>query len=201
MAARVPMTCARLLRGMRAEAPFLLIFFAFLCLSVPGLRRDVNLDEALTLVNFVGFGPGYIVSNYYIPNNHILYNLFLWPLYALGGGWDAPMPLLRSLSLVASAAGLWALYKGMDRWAGRTEALLAAAFMGLSHSNIIFSVQLRGYPLSAGLVCIGLFSLMRMTPENSQKNMGLFALAAFTAVGVLPTNLVPFVCVGLCFFQ
>jgi len=176
------------------------ILFAFLLLSASGLAAEVWLDEGLTLSLFVSKGPGYILTSYYIPNNHILYNLLLWPLYALGGGWDAPMPLLRSLSLAAALAGIVFLYKAMERWAGEPEAVLAAAFLGLSHSYIIFSTQLRGYPMSAALVALGLFFLTRMTERNALRCMGSFAVTAVVAVGVLPTNLVPFVCMGLFFF-
>lgn len=102
-------------------------------------------DEVFSAVHFAGLHPFQTVSQYPLPNNHLLFNLMNTVLSWL---FDNPLMSGRMLSAVMYASGLMALYHFISRFkTGLFMKFAILAALALQFSFWGFSAQARGYQL------------------------------------------------------
>jgi hypothetical protein len=170
--------------GVRPWQWFILAAGVPLAICASRLNLDLWHDEIYTIDYFVAQGPAFIVSDYSLPNNHVLYSLLLWPVYLLS---DSNF-VLRLPSLACTLGTLALVFRLAQRWAGISAAVIATALLGLNQMFLIHTIQVRGYPLSM-LLAIGLASLV--LPEanfNAWRRRAMIVLAGAAFLYVLPTN-------------
>ena len=122
----------------------------------PALGVSLWWDEAYSARQFIPFGPTKIIDPlYYLPNDHILFNLLAWATTAIVGTTEA---ILRFWSVVpALAAGGVIGWWGWRRH-GPVVGVAAALFIVTSPVHLGLSVQARGYGLgflAAALMLVG----------------------------------------------
>ncbi|WP_176014218.1 hypothetical protein [Victivallis sp. Marseille-Q1083] len=156
------------------------------------LYRDLWFDEALTVLNFMLPLPDAwaVYRSYFIPNNQILYTIFLQNWHHLAPDW-LPVELFWRLGSVGLAlltvSVLFLTFRkrlGSWLWGG------VLAFYVASVPLAIYGTAVRGYMLSSLALALALAAgqslCCRLRPANL---LGYFA-ASLLAVGTIPTNLV-----------
>lgn len=152
------------------------------------LQKDLWYDEAWTLNRWLSRGFLHVLTNYDRPNNHILYNATLWPVFHLFGGYATPVPLMRALSAAYSLLAVLFLFAAARRRGGALVGLLAAGLFGLSHVYFVYGYQLRGYAFTGLLAAAGLYLIVRLCEDGRARWAWSFIGLAVVAPGVLPTN-------------
>jgi hypothetical protein len=195
----------RELRARRASWPYGL---ALLLLTVLGgglrlvyLSQPMRYDEAYTFLVFAMRPFGYIVSNYPVPNNHVLHTLLVALAYRLLGGapWVIRLPaFLAGLLLVpATYLAALALYE-------RRTALLSAGCVAASSFLIEYSTDARGYILMSLLALCLLCVAVYVKDHKNRFAWLLFVFLAAAGFYTLPIMLYPLGAIGLwlllCYF-
>ncbi|HNE27774.1 MAG TPA: hypothetical protein PLW66_01330 [Saprospiraceae bacterium] len=176
-------------------------FTLAICLVLAGsalffyFGNDLWNDEIYTLQNFVFRGIGTVLTDYHVPNNHILSNIFhrgwlqLTGVNDLGVLLDAPWRI-RLLPLCFSALAVWWVYRAGQATGDRSTGLLAALLLLSGLTFQAYAFQVRGYALSmtasAGLSAWA----MRWANGERGNRWNLFAPALLTAalLYTLPSN-------------
>ena len=156
----------------------------------PYLAREFWFDEALTLMNFAWLpSPLAIYRNYVIPNNHILYTIFLhlWTrLPDIGLRQDF---FLRLPSLFFAVALLGLLYVYFRRILGRFPLCLALTALAVSPPFLIYASAVRGYMAGCFFVSLAVCCACSFAEHGRRQSFfGYFAACVF-AVGTVPSNL------------
>lgn len=154
-------------------------------------RLDLDLwhDEIYTIDVFVRRGPAFIVSDYSLPNNHVLFSLLMWPFYRLS---DSDF-VLRLPSFLLAIGTLALLFRLGRRWCGLPCAVLATALLGLNQMYLNFAIQVRGYGLSMFLaVCLASLAAPQSTVFSWKRFVAILLFGA-AFLYVVPTNLLFFV--------
>lgn len=180
-------------QGIASWQWFILAAGVPLAIGASRLNLDLWHDEIYTIENFVARGPAFIITDYSLPNNHVLYSLLLWPVYSLS---DSNF-MLRLPSLVCMVGTLALVFRLAHRWAGIGAAVLATALLGLNQMFLIHTIQIRGYPLSM-LLTIGLAMVAVPAGDcHAWRRRAVVALAGAAYLYVLPTNLLFFLPLAL----
>lgn len=139
----------------------------------------MSFDEAITYVWFASRSPLDIVTDYSIPNNHILHSLGVYATAQLFGPteWAVRLPALAAGLLVIPASALLAR-KVFDR----DTAMLVAALVSAAPPMIEYSVQARGYTLAALLVVAAATFLHYGVQTRTTLAWALFALSLALAL-------------------
>jgi hypothetical protein len=152
------------------------------------LNLDLWHDEIYTIDSFVRHGPGFIISDYHLPNNHVLFSLLEWPFYCLS---DSTF-VLRLPSFVCAVGTLLVVFGLGRRLGGLPCAVLSTALLGLNQMFLNFAIQVRGYSLSMFLAaCLASCSLAGGV--ITWRRMTAVVLLAGAFLYVLPTNVLFFV--------
>jgi hypothetical protein len=152
------------------------------------LNLDLWHDEIYTIDVFVRRGPRFIVSDYHLPNNHVLFSLLEWPFYCLS---DSNF-VLRLAPFVCAIGTLIVLFRLAWRLAGLPCAVTSTALLGLNQMFLNFAIQVRGYSLSM-LLAAFLGSLAVMQPGKLVwRRWVATALVGAAFLYVLPTNVLFF---------
>jgi hypothetical protein len=148
------------------------------------LNLDLWHDEIYTIDVFVRRGPAFIVSDYHLPNNHVLFSLIEWPFACLSHSTF----ILRLPSFLCSLGTLVVVFRLGLRLSGLSCAVLSTALLGLNQMFLIFTIQVRGYSLSMFLAgCLAWFASSSTTDASWRRFTAIvFIGAAF--LYVLPTN-------------
>ncbi len=110
-------------------------------------------DEIYTLQQFVFKGIGTIVTDYHVPNNHILANIFHWLwikltfVNNLGELLDHPWRI-RLLPLLFSAFTLWLIFQAGVQVGGPSAGWLSILLILSGVTLQAYAFQVRGYALS-----------------------------------------------------
>lgn len=156
-----------------------------LILSSSKLDLDLWHDEVYTIEAFVSRGVATIVTDYTVPNNHVLYSLVLRPFYLLS---DSNF-VLRLPSLACTAAALAIVFLLARRWAGLPAALLGTWLLGSNQMFLVHTMQIRGYALSMFLSAWLGWLMLAAGEVLSWRRTALIVLAGAAFLYVLPTNL------------
>lgn len=153
------------------------------------LNLDLWHDEIYTIDVFVRQGPGFIVSDYHLPNNHVLFSLVEWPFYCLS---DSNF-VLRFAPFLCAIGTLIVLFRLAWRLCGLPCAVLSTALLGLNQMFLNFAIQVRGYSLSM-LLAAYLGSLAVTRPDDLVwRRLVTIAAVGAAFLYVLPTNVLFFV--------
>lgn len=164
---------------------FLLAAAAPLAICASKLNLDLWYDEIYTLNAFVSGGPAKIVTDYSVPNNHVLYSLLLWPVHLI----STSSFVLRLPSFVLAAATLWLAFQLARRFGGLAAGVLTIVLLGLNQMFLIYAMQVRGYGLSMFLFT-WLFSLALPRDVATRPwRLAAIALVGAAFLYVMPTNL------------
>lgn len=148
------------------------------------LNLDLWHDEIYTIESFVRRGPAFIVSDYHLPNNHVLFSLLEWPFYCLS---DSNF-VLRLPSFLCMVGTLIVLFRLAFRLAGLPCAVLSTAMLGLNQMYLNFAIQVRGYSLSMFLaVCLASLAVPPSAELNWRRLIAI-PLVGAAFLYVLPTN-------------
>ncbi len=161
-------------------------------LALPHLAHEIWYDEAYTLINYVKEGPLYAFTDYSAPNNHILFTALLsfWRNAVLGI--EQNLFLLRLLPMGVFLVSTLACV-AVGRLSGnRSTGLIAGLLFATSHVTLNFAVELRGYGLSWLPVIAGWGALLLDLRRPRWWSALIYGVAAMLAVGIIPTNLMPF---------
>lgn len=160
------------------------------------LNEDLWNDEIYTLQSFVFKGLTTVLTDYHVPNNHILSNVLHWAWVKLPGfnKLDAVLDQawkIRLLPALLSLGTIAVLWRTGDRAWGRAGAWITILLLLTGITFEHFAFQVRGYPLSM-LAAAGLLQAAFLFLENPQMSRGQwFAVAGLGAalLYTIPSNL------------
>lgn len=158
-------------------ALMLLVVLA-LILRLRLLDRPMRYDEAFTVWRYAENGWRVAISDYSLPNNHVMHTLAV----ALWGKLFGFAPaVVRTPALVAGVALVPMGFLAARRLAGRGAGLLAAAVLAASAAMIDASVEARGYTMAAlaTVTAVWLGTHILVDPHRRLPWVGLVAVAAF----------------------
>ncbi len=163
--------------------------------GLQGLAKELSYDEAYTVLCYAVPGARFSLSHYAVPNNHVLYSVLLAPL----AGWHLE-PVYRLPSLIASVVTVWLAGRCL-RDAAKVSPVLRwtvvlAAFAAFP-AFLSFATQIRGYALAGALVAVCLGLLLPRVPGKGPLRGLVYAAAGATAIGVVPTTVLPLAALGL----
>lgn len=176
--------------GSRIE--ILLILFVTLMavvIRMADLFIPMEHDEAYTYNAFASFPLWHVISDYHLPNNHVLLTIFISLLNSLFGN---HLWLFRLPSLIAGACMVPAAYWLAKRLYDRETAVLSAVFVAFFPILVKYSVLVRGY------VFVSLFTLWILSigdyVRTNRNYFGWLVLAVLSALGfyAIPIMLFPF---------
>ena len=150
------------------------------------LHQPMRYDEAYSYLFFVQVPLASTLSDYSLPNQHILNSLLMRVSTALFG--NAPWAL-RLPAFTFGIAIVPATFFGLRRLFGEHAALLAAACTAVSAQLILYSTNARGYSLVV-LLFIGMLAASALLHERDDKRAWV-ALVVWSVLGLyaIPTML------------
>lgn len=166
---------------------------AALYFIMDNIFRSLWFDEALTLSEFMirNTIPGIYLS-YEIPNNHIVFNIFLkiWMLTyeQIFGISDFSF---RTFTAVTSIVTLCAILILWRRHAGLAAITLTVLCFITTPAFEIYSVAIRGYILCFLMTVLAFESCRRLMKNFSFLNIVLFFILCVLSVGIMPTAIIP----------
>ena len=125
----------------------------------------VRYDEAYTYLYFAKFPFAHILTDYTLPNNHVLHSLLVKiSVICLGVTEFA----LRFPTFLAGVALIVAGYYYARTYLEKIPAFFFAAIIAVSHYAIFYSVNARGYSLSALLLVCAAYSVSRLMKDSTR---------------------------------
>jgi len=167
----------------------LLVFGSAVIIRLVNINDPISHDEGYTFVLFSSTSIFNIITNYHLPNNHVLNSLLIYFSTHLFGSlpWAVRLPSLSAGLLLIPAT--YALAKKIyDKYIAILSSILIAILPGA----ILYSTRARGYSL------VALFTILTLLIAiYVRENKNLFAwslLVLFSALGFysVPVMLFPF---------
>jgi hypothetical protein len=159
--------------------------------------RPLWFDEALTVMEFVMIpNVADIYWRYSIPNNHIVYNIFLRFWIELCGAMPYVISL-RLFSVLTAFASIILIMRFWSRRFSRETAVIACFCFAVSLPFAIYATAIRGYMLSFLLIIIALEIALCYRDAGKPVQLISFFLLSFIAAGIMPTNLIAFAAIYL----
>lgn len=176
-------------QGWLANVILLGSMFVALVIRLNNLNIPLGHDEAYMYNAFASRSFWHIVSNYHLPNNHVLLSLAIKIVTSLFGNhvWTLRLPTILAGVLMVPAAYFFA-----KRFYSKETAVLSSILVAVFPILVQYSVLARGYVI-IGLVTLLLFSLGDYV--RIQKNRFAWLLIALlSALGffTIPIMLFPF---------
>ena len=154
---------------------------------------DFWADEIYTLKHFVLVPLFVTISDYHVPNNHVLFSLLLNSWTSLLGQetlrdvFVSPFSV-RLLPLTFSLSSIYLVYRIGEEIGDRWLGVIAASLLVFSLSFFELGIQLRGYSLSICLVAAMILESFKMMREPNIvafiRTVSLTAMLAYT----IPSN-------------
>ena len=143
------------------------------------LERAMRSDETNTFLRFASSSFWNSVSNYSLPNNHILNSVLINCSTRIFGAepWAIRLP-----AFIAGMVLIPLTYLVMRRLIGNLQAFCAALLVSISPTLIDFSVNARGYTLAADIFLIQLASVVRL--QEKRRYSWLITFAVLSALGM-----------------
>jgi len=158
-------------------------------LRIDFLDKPMTHDEAYTYITFVLGGFETVISDYHLPNNHILYSIFVYISVHLLG--NAPW-VLRLPALLAGLLLIPGSYLATRQYFNRETALLTSGIITLSPVFILYSTSARGYPQLALLsILLWFFAILLLKHKNIFIWI-LFIITAATGFYTIPVMVYPY---------
>ncbi len=172
---------------------------------IPGVRdalfRELWFDEALTIGQFMELPTiGAIYHSYVIPNNHIVYTIFLklWNYFCPDN--FSPDFYWRLFTVLTAAVTLGVIFQ---RWAKRYGTITVALLLFALTCSLpfeIYATAVRGYMLSMLWIVLSLeFARAWVFKANWRAGAGYFVFCLLAA-GTIPSNLLALAGIVIFFF-
>ncbi len=173
---------------MRLRIFLLLLIIAGAVFRVAELNNPVTYDEAYTYVGFAWHGLWAALSDYSLPNNHILHTV----LVVFSTGWFGNAPwALRLPALLAGLALIPTLYALGKRLYSPETGLLAAALAAWLPVLIRYATEARGYSLLSLFTLLTILLAYELIQSNRLLHWALLSLCAALGFFTLPLMLYP----------
>lgn len=169
------------------------ILLAFIILSGLVFRlaewnNPVTYDEAYTCVGFASHGLWAALSDYSLPNNHILHTV----LVVFSTSWLGNAPwALRLPAMLAGLALIPALYALGKRVYSPQTGLLAAALAAWWPALIQYATEARGYSLLSFFTVLAILLAHQLLQSNRLRHWAMLSLCAALGFVSLPLMLYP----------
>ncbi len=153
------------------------------------VNRPFGYDEAYTLEAFAIRPFSKIITDYELPNNHVLHTILVRISYLLFG----PSPLaVRLPALISGVLMVPLAYSFAGRLYNRHVAILSTALVAVAPLLIDFSTNARGYTLMSMLALV--IFILGLYLKDHKNRFAWLALAVVSALGfyTLPIMLYPF---------
>ncbi len=174
----------------------ILLFIGLIGILLTRINEDFWNDELYTLQHFTFTSLATTVSDYHVPNNHILFN-FINNLYLRIIQIDSLSLLLEqpwTLRLIpfsyAMLTGFFTYKIGL-RLVNKWVARYALLFLITSIPFYYFSLQIRGYGLSILLLTVLAYFILKQLEKQSKSNLLWIIMSSAAAVYTLPFNIYP----------
>jgi hypothetical protein len=171
---------------------FAILFALFLRLLY--IQRPMRLDEANTVVRFASQDMIVAMSDYRLPNNHLLNTFFINLVYH---SWGMHPILVRLPALAAGILLLPVLYVLTKRWYGQRAAYWALGWGLIAGTLIDFSVNGRAYTMVALLMLLLFYIAQRLLDGGRFWLYPLYGILAALGFFAVPTFIYPMGCVAL----
>lgn len=166
------------------------------------LNQDLWWDEIISLKDYALEGFTTTITTYPDPNNHILFNIINGLIVQLFG-WNNIYEVLESSFLLRVVQAVFALitliytYKIASNFFSKNFAFIAIALLCSTIPFLNFSLQLRGYNLSAMLLVMCVYYTWSYIKEKKSAYLIVASILVFTSLYTLPSNIYFFFGLGL----
>lgn len=173
------------------------VFLAVLVNSARFLQRPILYDEAYTFNIFASRPILRIITDYHLPNNHIIHSILVHFSYRLFGNqlWVVRLPaFIAGIFLVPTG------YVASKRFFDADTALLSSCLIGFAPILINYSTNGRGY----SILCLDTLILIFLGAyvQSHKNKLAWVLLLTFAVIGfyTAPTMLLPFgaFCIWMC---
>ena len=179
--------------------PEILVLIGFCIVQSILLNNDFWNDELYTLDKFTFVSITQTLSDYHVPNNHILFN-FINNIYLKAIGVDSLNNLLetpwklRIIPLLYSFITLVFTYKIGVKFFSKNVGIIAASVLVTTVPFFNYSLQIRGYGLSTLFLTIIIYLCLSEVKTKSIKKLGLIAICTSLLFYTIPSNIYYLVC-------
>ncbi len=159
------------------------------------VKKPMQHDESYTFIAFAQRSFVHVVSDYHLPNNHVLNSILIHVLHRIFGN---PSPVIVRLpSLLAGVICVPLAFIWARKQYGRFAALVAAGFVGYLPWLKLQSTNGRGYMLMAMFTLLMLILAERVREKKDWFAWILLIFATVLNFYTLPIALYPFAIIGL----
>lgn len=179
--------------GLLAILVLQLIAFTFLIVKLP-----YNYDEIYTYNHFSGRGIIASLTDYHVPNNHILHNVistfFLsFPIDELVG--------IRLISYLAGFVSTIYFFKLASEILPLRIAVVITALLVFSYPFVYYSIQARGYGLLILFSILTTYAFFKLlSKDNTRKYMALYTVISIAGFYTVPSFLYFFIVINVLLF-
>ncbi|MEI6815798.1 MAG: glycosyltransferase family 39 protein [Bacteroidota bacterium] len=173
---------------------FFLIFSIYIFLQIRNINIDFWNDEVYTLQHFVFVPFQKIITDYHVPNNHVLFSIItkiylkILGITSLNSLMDRPY-LLRLLPLSFSIVTIICLYKTAKKIFNADVALLSVLMMTTCIPYFNFCLQIRGYMLSILLFVLLANHILNFIKSSKSFHLAYIVFISTLFIYTIPSNL------------
>lgn len=171
-----------------------IIILYFIIIQLRFLQLDLWNDEVYTFKFFILKSYHTILTDYHVPNNHILLNLFyrlyldVTGIHSLSAAMAHPF-VLRLPQLAFAIVTLIYTYRCANLLFNQRSALLALMLLVTTVPYVNFAPQIRGYNLSMMLFSIVLFCSLQYLKSGNWKTWMLICFCTGLLMYTIPSNM------------
>ncbi|MCH8151643.1 MAG: glycosyltransferase family 39 protein [Planctomycetes bacterium] len=173
------------------------VVVAALLIRATRLSESLWYDEIAAWFSFGQHGPGWIISHFSEPSNHIAHTLLSFcsaKLFEQAIGFELALRLPALLFSLGAVVGIYALARPTGGRARRRAALIAAVLMAVLPVAVLEGVEARGYSM---MICFSaLATSMFFAARAGQRPWQWGLYAALCAVGIWAHFVTAFVPIG-----
>jgi 4-amino-4-deoxy-L-arabinose transferase-like glycosyltransferase len=174
------------------SAPFRVVLLGIAVIAVAirlvHLNQPMRLDEARTFLDYAIRPLPDAISNYTIPNNHLLHTFFVWLSIRVFGyaEWAVRLPAFIAGLLIVPAT-----YVATRRFGNRDAALVATALAAVLPGLILYTTNARGYSMVVLAFVLLLPVADSLANEESAGRWITFGLLMALGLITIPVMLYP----------
>jgi hypothetical protein len=181
-------------KGIWLAGLLLILAYAALARVPSAISRPMTHDEAYTFIAFASQPLPTAVSDYHLPNNHILNTVLVHFATRIFG---EQALAIRIPAVTAGVLTVLAIYLLTRAQYGDPAALLASALAAYLTAMIDVSVLARGYSLLALLMLLDFLLALYLRKQRNVWGWLLFSVIAAFGFFTVPTMLYPIGVIGL----
>ncbi len=172
----------------------LVVAVGFVLIHYMHINLDFWNDELYTMVKFALTDYRTIVTDYHVPNNHILFNLLYHFYLKMSGvsdlGTILEMPWrFRILPLFYSAITALFVFRISRYFTNSYGGLIAVVLLLTTLPYFTFSLQIRGYGLSMMLLSMFTFFVLEFFRGQRASQLAGIVISGALALYTIPSNL------------